>query len=342
MEKALSKKLRLGVIGAGLKAAEYAQSWTLMLEVEYVAVADIGASSRARLVEICVKAGHPAPREFSDFREMLAACRDNLDAVYISTPHASHGEQALAVIETGLDLFLEKPMVTTVAEAKALIDARKRKNNTVVIAFNGGLSHLVRDTRKRAAAGEFGKLVSVSAAIWESWRSNYEGHWKQMPEISGGGFMFDTGAHMMNTVCLLAESDFERVSAYMNNYDKEVDITCAVAAKLQSGALVTFSAAGEGPKACASYITLFYEKAIVRIDAWGAWREIEVDGRPGKREMAEAPHGADPMKTFLSVRSGAEENPSTVENGLRFARLWDAIKTSAARDGASVRVAEIG
>lgn len=338
----MPSKLRLGVIGAGHKAAEYAESWSRMPDVDYVAVADVSAPSRSRFVDICIKAGSPAPQEFEDYRDMLASCRDQLDAVYISTPHASHGEQALAVIETGLDLFLEKPMVTTVAGARALIEARLRKNNTVVVAFNGGLSKLVRDTAKRASAGEFGKLVSVSAAIWESWRSNYEGHWKQMPEISGGGFMFDTGAHMMNTICLLVASDFERVSAYMNNYDKPVDITCAVAARLENGALVTFTAAGEGPKGCASHMTLFYEKAIVRIDAWGAWREIEIDGRPGTREMAEAPHGADPMRTFLAVRDGSEQNPSTVENGLRFARLWDAIKASAAREGESVQVADIG
>ncbi|OCJ08055.1 oxidoreductase [Rhizobium sp. AC44/96] len=342
MEEPLPNKLRLAVIGTGHKAVEYAESWSLMPEVQFVAAADVSAASRTRFADVCARAGNRQPRQFEDYREMLATCRDDLDAVYISTPHASHGEQALAVIEMGLDLFLEKPMVTTVAEAKALIEARKSKDSTVVVAFNGGLSKLVRDTRKRAASGEFGKLVSVSAAIWESWRSNYEGHWKQVPEISGGGFMFDTGAHMMNTICVLVGSDFERVSAYMNNYDKPVDITCAVSAKLENGALVTFTAAGEGPKGCASHMTLFYEKAIVRIDAWGAWREIDIDGKPGAREVAEAPHGADPLKTFLAVRAGTEENPSTVENGLRFARLWDAIKSSAAREGDSVRVAEIG
>jgi predicted dehydrogenase len=342
MEETLSGIIRLGVIGAGQKAADYAGSWAKMPEVEFKAVADVSAASRERLAAICTAESRPAPRQFEDFRTMLAQCRDELDAVYISTPHASHGEQALAVIDAGLDLFLEKPMVTTVTEAKALIDARARTGNTVVIAFNGALSPLVRDTHRRARAGEFGDLVSVSATIWESWRSNYEGHWKQVPEISGGGFMFDTGAHMMNTVCLLVGSDFERVSAYMNTYDKPVDITCAVAARLENGALVTFNAAGEGPKGCASHMTLFYSKAIVRIDAWGAWREIERDGNPGMREVAETAHQENPLKTFLAVRAGTEENPSTVENGLRFARLWDAIKTSAARNGDSVRVSDIG
>ncbi|CAN7572274.1 Gfo/Idh/MocA family protein [Rhizobium sp. LjRoot258] len=333
----MSRKLRLGVIGAGLKAAEYAASWARMPEIEFVVLADTTPSSRQRLIDVCVAAGAPAPRSFDDYREMLASCRDELDIVYVSTPHAFHGEQAMAVAEAGLDLFLEKPMVTTVAQAERLIAAQKKSGVTVVTAFQGGLSPLVIDTRKRALAGEFGDLVAISGMIWESWSSNYDGHWKQQPEISGGGFMFDTGAHMMNTVCLLANSDFESVSAYMNNHGKNVDIATAVSARLKNGALATLTAAGDGPPGCASYITFFYSKAIVRIDAWGGWREISVGRTNEPREEAEIL--GNPMKNFLAIRDGTMENTGSVEMGLRFARLWDAIKESAAADGAPVRIA---
>lgn len=336
----MTANLRLGVIGAGLKAADYARSWVRMPQVEFVACADVNAASRTRLSEICVAGGRAAPREFGDYRAMLAQCRGELDAVYVSTPHALHAEQAIAVTQAGLDLLLEKPMVTTVAEAKQLIAAQQASGNLVVVAFNGALSPLVRDTRERAAAGEFGELVSVAATIWEGWSSLYDGQWKQKPELSGGGFMFDTGAHMMNTVCLLAGADFERVSAFTNNRGKAVDIVCAVAARLANGALVTFNAAGDGPPGCASHLTLFYSKAIVRIDAWGGWREISVGAGPAAREEAETLDN--PMKTFMSVRAGAQDNPSTVSNGLRFARLWDAIKASAARGGEAISIADIG
>ena len=333
----MSQKLRLGVIGAGLKAAEYAQSWAKMTELEFVALADTNPSSRQRLIDVCVASGAPEPKGFEDYREMLSACRDELDIVYVSTPHAFHGEQAVAVAEAGLDLFLEKPMVTTVAEAERLIAAQKTSGVTIVTAFQGGLSPLVIDTRNRAMSGEFGELIAISGMIWESWSSNYDGHWKQQPEISGGGFMFDTGAHMMNTVCLLANSDFESVSAYMNNHGKKIDIATAVSARLKNGALATLTAAGEGPRGCASYITFFYSKAIVRIDAWGGWREISAGGTSGPREEAEIL--GNPMKSFLAIRAGAMQNTGSVEMGLRFARLWDAIKESAAADGVPVRIA---
>jgi predicted dehydrogenase len=66
---------------------------------------------------------------------MLAACRDEIDIVYISTPHAFHGEQAQPSPKPGFDLFLEKPMVTTVAEAERLIAAQKKAASPCCHAF---------------------------------------------------------------------------------------------------------------------------------------------------------------------------------------------------------------
>ena len=326
--------LRLGVIGAGLKAADYARGWAAMDDVAIVAMAEVSEVSRKRFADTCEAAGAPPPAEYGDAESMLAAMQGKMDAVYVSTPHVFHGANALDVIEAGYDLLLEKPMVTTVDEALALVEAERRTGRTVVIAFQGGLSPLVHDTRDRARRGEFGELVSVSASIWEGWKTNYAGQWKQNPAISGGGFMFDTGAHMMNTVCVLADAEFARLSAFANNRGIAVDVATAVAARLTNGALVTFNAAGDGPPGCASAITFFYSKAIVRIDAWGKWREVTIDGVAEPREEGEIRET--PMHTFQAVRDGRLANPSTVANGLRFARLWDAIKLSASHDGEAV------
>lgn len=328
--------LRLGVIGAGLKAADYARGWAAMDDVDIVATAEVSEVSRKRFADTCEAAGAPRPAEYDTAEAMLAALRGKMDAVYVSTPHVFHGANALSVIEAGYDLLLEKPMVTTVDEALALVEAEKRTGRTVVIAFQGGLSPLVHDTRDRARRGEFGELISVNASIWEGWKTNYAGQWKQNPAISGGGFMFDTGAHMMNTVCVLADAEFARLSAYANNRGIAVDVATAVAARLTNGALVTFNAAGDGPPGCASAITFFYSNAIVRIDAWGKWREVSIDGVAEPREEGETRDT--PMHTFQAVRDGRLANPSTVANGLRFARLWDAIKLSASRDGEAVKL----
>ena len=333
----MSDMLRLAMVGTGLKATEYATSWLAMPDVSVVAIADVDRAARERFSDLCARAGRPRPEPFANIDALVAQCATDIDAVYLSTPHAFHAEGAVTVVDAGIDLLLEKPMVTSVGEAETLIDARRKSGATVVVAFQGGLSPLIRDTRVRAASGEFGELVSVSASIWEDWADRYAGQWKQKPQVSGGGFMFDTGAHMMNTVCLLAASGFARVSAYMGNRGRDVDIVSAVAARLANGTLVTLNAAGDGPAQCASHIALFFTEAIIHIDAWGQWREISGPTAPCHREEVEITNN--PLRAFIDIRAGRMPNPSSVEDGLRFARLWDAIKASASRDGEPVTIA---
>lgn len=307
-----------------------------MPNVSIVAAADADSTARERFEELCVQAGGAKPQMFASIESLLQDFSTDLDAVYISTPHKFHAEGATAVVDAGLDLLLEKPMVITADEARDLIKARKRTNSTVVVAYQGGLSPLVRDIRDRAAAGEFGELLSISGTIWEDWAKKYSGQWKQDPEISGGGFMFDTGAHMMNTVCMLAGTEFDRVSAFMDHRSRPVEIVGVVAARLKGGALVTFNAIGDAPYRCASRISLFYTKASVHVDAWGRWREvISPNGTNDRDEMKVVDN---PLLTFMAIRDGRMQNDSSVEHGLRLAKLWDAIKSSADRGGAPVSI----
>ncbi|HTM78750.1 MAG TPA: Gfo/Idh/MocA family oxidoreductase, partial [Devosia sp.] len=131
--------LRLGVIGAGLKAADYARGWAAMDDVKIVATAEVSVVSRQRFGYTCEAAGAARPAEYPNADAMLSAMAGKMDAVYVSTPHVFHGANALAVVEAGYDLLLEKPMVTTVEEALALAEAERRTGKTIVIAFQGGL-----------------------------------------------------------------------------------------------------------------------------------------------------------------------------------------------------------
>ena len=143
--------------------------------------------------------------------------------------------------------------------------------------------------------------------------------------------MFDTGAHLMNTVCLLAGSEFVRLSAYANNRGRPVDITTAVAGRLEDGTMVTLNAAGSSARKCGSHITLFFDEATVSVDAWGQWIEIEAPDQGTVRHEVEIV--GNPLLTFLDVCQNKTANPSTVAQGLRVARLWDAIRESAVSDG---------
>jgi hypothetical protein len=109
-------------------------------------------------------------------------------------------------------------------------------------------------------------------------------------------------------------------------------------ARTASDVLVTLHACGSAIPSCASDIRVFTTGAIIRTGIWGEALEIQ---RSGEKQLRRVPSIASvPVwQTFSAIRSGSLANPSPVEIGLRMARLWDAIRASAARDGSVVDVA---
>ena len=257
----------------------------------------------------------------------------------IITPHALHFEQASAALDAGLDVLLEKPMVMTADEATDLIATRDRTGRLLVVAFQGSLSPQVREASRLLRSGELGSILNVSAVVWQDWATATTGTWRQVPELSGGGFLFDTGAHMLNTVSDLVGEDFTEVAAWLEDDGTPVDIRAAVIGRLGSGALVTMNGCGRAIPSCHSDIRVFTERAILRTGVWGEALEIQRHGASQLRRV----RSVLPMpvwEQFLNVRTGRVPNPSPPEVGLRMARLWDAIRASAARGGSVVRVSE--
>lgn len=326
-------KLKLAIIGCGIKSSQYIATWINRDDIEIIAVADPNENALIQVADIASKANKPVPTQFTDWQSMLDEHKSELNSVYICTPHASHAEQAVAALEANLDVLLEKPMVTTVEEAELLNQAKLKANKQVVIAYQGGLSPLVHQLRKDIESEKYGELASISASIWEDWADTYTGHWKQVPAISGGGFMFDTGAHMMNTVSMLCGQEFDKVAAMMSNKGKEVDVVTTVMGTLTDGTNFSMHACGK-TIGCTSRIECFFSEHIVRICAWGRWIEIENSKGEVTRQKQESANNL--INIFQLTLTNKMENPSSVTQGIKMAKLWDSIKESAQKDGQPV------
>ena len=331
---------RVAMIGCGSMARGHIRT-ILRLQnqnpSQIVVVCEPSPEMYAEMGKIFTDAGLPVPPNQPDLAKLLSDYGTSLDVAFIVTPHAYHYEQAKACLEAGLDVLLEKPMVVTAEEAKSLIEVRDRTGKLLVIAFNGSLSPQIRAASKLLRSGELGSILNVVAFVWEDWKDHYTGHWKQDAKISGGGFMFDTGAHMLNTVADLVGEDFVEVAAWLDNRDRTIDILGVVMARLRSGALITMSSCGNAIPSCASEIRLFCTEAIVRADVWGKFLDIQRSGETELKPLS-VPPSMGAWEQFLAVRGGQIENPSPPEIGLRMARLWDAIQASAAQNGAVVHL----
>lgn len=303
---------------------------------EIVVACEPSGDAYEAFAELYDEAGLTPPPNVPDIHDMLQKYGGELDAAFIITPHKYHFEHASACLEAGVDVLLEKPMVMNADEAERLIEIRDRTGRLLVVSFNGSLSPQIRTAVSLLRSGDMGKILNVHATVWQSWKQSTSGTWRQVPEISGGGFMFDTGAHMLNTVSDLVGEDFVEVSAWLDNRGAPVDILSSVMARTASGILVTLSACGETVKSCHSDIRVFCTDAILRTGVWGERLELWNNGEEGLTPVT-VPESLGQWQQFLNVRRGVLENPCPPEVGLRMAKLWDAIRESAAQDGKMVR-----
>lgn len=335
-----NQRARVGFIGTGGMARAHLREMVARDDTTVVAICEPSEHAAARAMEIFDQHGLPTPPNEPDARRFIETWAGELDAVFIITPHAFHFEQATACLEAGVDVLLEKPMVMTADEARSLIETRDRTGRLVVVAFQGSLSPQVRAAARMLRSGELGPILNISAVVWQNWASATAGTWRQQPEIAGGGFLFDTGAHMLNTISDVAGEDFTEVAAWLEDDDYPVDVRATVMGRLASGALVTMNACGSAIPSCHSDIRIFTPKAILRTGIWGERLEIQRAGGSTLRKV----RSVAPMpvwEQFLNVRSGRLANPSPPEVGLRMARLWDAIRESTASGGAVIEVGEL-
>jgi predicted dehydrogenase len=330
-----AQRIRVGFIGSGGMARHHMDEMLRGEMADIVAVCEPSADAYAATVALFARHGAAAPADEPDWQRFVATFASRLDAVVIVTPHALHFAQATACLEAGLDVLLEKPMVMDAAEATALIATRDATGRLLVVSFQGSLSPQVRTAARMLRSGELGRVLGIQATVWQDWAQTTVGTWRQQPESSGGGFLFDTGAHMLNTVSDLAGEDFAEIAAWLEDDGRPVDIRAVVMGRLASGALVTMHACGSAIPSCDSDIRVFCSKGILRTGIWGERLEIQ---RQGARRLSKVRSVA-PMpvwEQFMNVRDGREANPSPPEVGLRMARLWDAIRASAALGGAVV------
>ncbi len=329
--------VRAAMIGCGGMARWHIRQMARQPDTTTISVVcEPSAAAYEKSCETFREVGLKPPPNQPDLKRLLAAYAGKLDAAFIITPHAAHHDQTVACMEAGLDVLLEKPMVMNAAEARSLIAVRDRTCRLLVVAFPGSLSPQIRLACKMIRAGDVGKLLSISGVVWQNWGPNTAGTWRQQPELSGGGFLFDTGAHLLNTVTDLAGEDFSEVSAWLDNNNRPVDTRGTVMARTKSGVMITLHGCGETIPVCQSDVRVFGSQAILRTGVWGERLEMMRAGEPELKPV-DVPASLGVWQQFMAVRGGALANPCPPEVGLRMSKLWDAIRQSAANNGQPVK-----
>ncbi|HEY8668800.1 MAG TPA: Gfo/Idh/MocA family oxidoreductase [Tepidisphaeraceae bacterium] len=185
-----TRKFKIGFIGAGGIALHHMKYLAAMEGVEIAAAADVSPKSLSKAEEM-----YKIPKLYTDYKQMLKE-RTDLDAVSVCTPNGLHAPAAIAALEAGKHVLVEKPMAMNVAEGQAMLDAAKKAGKHLVVGFQYRFDAKSFIIRQQIAAGAFGKILFVRC---QALRRRGIPNWGVFgrKDLQGGGPLIDIGVHIL-------------------------------------------------------------------------------------------------------------------------------------------------
>ena len=224
------RKLRLGMVGGGQGAfigavhriaARMDGRWELVAG----ALSSTPEKARASPADLGL---NPA-RSYGDFSEMAkreARLREGIDAVAIVTPNHVHFAAAKAFLDRGIHVVCDKPMTTTLKDARKLAELVDKSGCVFALTHNYTGYPMVRQARQMVADGELGVIRVVQTEYAQDWLTTKleesgqkQAGWRTDPARSGpAGSIGDIGTHAVNLACFITGLALESVAADLTSF----------------------------------------------------------------------------------------------------------------------------
>jgi 1,5-anhydro-D-fructose reductase (1,5-anhydro-D-mannitol-forming) len=196
--------LRWGLIGASTIAGRFVGP--AILRAGHT-IAGISSGSPARAAEVAAQLGSPRV-----FESEAALVGSGVDAVYVSSHNDRHARQAIAAARGGCHVLCEKPLATTVDDARAIVHAAR--DSGVMLATHHHLRHAPahRALRRLVEGGELGSVLAArlchATLLPERWRG-----WRLEDPSRGAGVSLDLTVHSVDLLRFVLRDDPAVVTA---------------------------------------------------------------------------------------------------------------------------------
>lgn len=304
---------KIGIISfAHMHAYSYADSVKNTPGAEFVGVWDDNA-----------KRGKAAAEQFGVkwFGKLDGLLKSDIDAVIVTSENIKHREHVEAAAKAGKWILCEKPLATTVADAKAMVAACKKARVGLGTAFPVRYCPPVLEAKQRLASGEMGKVIAASCTN----NGSYPGGWFSDPKLSGGGATMDHTVHVVDVLRWLFGTEFTKVyckAGKQIHKNLKVDDTGSLHLETADGIIVSHIASWNRAASFPTWgdvtLELICENGVIWVDAFNQ----KVNVYNNERLKAEwAYWGGNPdlglVKDFVSSVDECREPAITGVDGLR-------------------------
>ena len=321
-------KIRLGIIGCGGNSSGHARRMNENPNVQIVGTCDVNTDIADSYIDRNLPELDPRPAAFDNIPAMLDATTP--DAVVISTPHTLHFEHGMHALNAGCHVLVEKPMVTSAQDAYSIAEKVKETGKVFTIGYNTPCSANFYYIRECIRNQTLGKLELVTGYITQNWLRATKGAWRQVPELSGGGQAYDSGAHLFNSLCWSVESNIAEVHSFIDNHGAAVDINSSTNIRFENGVFAAIVISGNCPSPGGTHMALIFEDGRIEVDGWGGgWIHVYEGGEKlDPPPIADDMSAASPDDNFIDTILGRAEPRTSPMNGIIQSELMDAIYES--------------
>jgi predicted dehydrogenase len=219
------------------------------LDDNYELVAGALSSTPDKAKRSAAALGLDAQRSYGDYETMAkaeSAHPEGIEAVAIVTPNHVHVPAALAFLKHGIHVICDKPLATSLADAKKLAKAVASSGRIFCLTHNYTGYPMVRHARAMVAAGEIGTIRVVQAEYPQDWLTTKledtgqkQASWRTDPKRSGaGGAVGDIGTHAFNIAAFVTGLVCEELSAELTTFvtGRSLDDNAHVLLRYKGGA----------------------------------------------------------------------------------------------------------
>lgn len=207
--------MRVGIIGCGA-VARYCHVPAL-LRIRGVTIAAVADPDETHRNRVAASTRSPA---FNSAESLLADA--SVDAVVICTPPHTHAIIGKMAARAGKAIYLEKPIATSLSDARDLSRSAAEAGVRAVIGFNRRNHPLYTRARRMIERGDIGRVCALQTIFCEPAPKDGMPAWKEK-RATGGGALLDLASHHVDIVRWLTGSDISTVSAQLESRESEHD-----------------------------------------------------------------------------------------------------------------------
>ena len=227
-----------GIIGCGMISRFHAKAIAELEDAELVACTDEITAAADRLAEETdCRSDHALQDLLSD---------RNIDLVAIGTPSGAHREPALAAIEAGKHIVVEKPLEITPQRCVEIINAAEKRGVVVSTVFQSRFHASSIELKRAVDTGRFGRLTLGGAYVkWYRTQEYYDsGVWRGTWKMDGGGALMNQAVHSVDLLTWLMGPVVEvrAHTATLAHERIEVEDVAVASLRFANGALGTIEA----------------------------------------------------------------------------------------------------